>query len=151
MAFYFRHYEDDFEPDDEDLIQQELNRVQQSNSSPQFLGGESKDDLYDFSTNNLGYWLAGAYEGHIDQGWWRVWKEGFLCVLNWVQTLAMQKMTTNPFHHVLNLKENPLDKNFWQQQKLLCLSILSYFYILVEACYTVHMEWFELSKFTWFS
>ena len=149
MDSYFRHYEDDFEPDDEDLIQQELNRVQQSNSSPQFLGGESKDDLYDFSTNNLGYWLVGAYGGHIDQGGWSVWKEGSLCGFNGVQTLAMQKMTTNPFHHVL--KENPLYKNFWQQLKLLCLSTMSYFYILVEACYTVHMEWFKLSKFTWFS
>lgn len=48
-------YEDDFEPDDEDLIQQELKRVQQSNNA-QFLDSNNKeDDIYDFSSNNLGY------------------------------------------------------------------------------------------------
>lgn len=51
----FRQYEDDFEPDDEDLIQQELKRVQQSNNA-QFLDSNNKeDDIYDFSSNNLGY------------------------------------------------------------------------------------------------
>ncbi|XP_062584687.1 serine/threonine-protein phosphatase 2A regulatory subunit B'' subunit beta-like isoform X1 [Saccostrea cucullata] len=52
------HYEDDFEPDDEELINQELKRVQQTNSA-QFLGGGDSgardEDIYDFSTDNLGY------------------------------------------------------------------------------------------------
>lgn len=55
LSLCFRQYEDDFEPDDEDLIQQELKRVQQSNNA-QFLDSNNKeDDIYDFSSNNLGY------------------------------------------------------------------------------------------------
>ncbi|XP_048745430.1 serine/threonine-protein phosphatase 2A regulatory subunit B'' subunit beta-like isoform X2 [Ostrea edulis] len=52
------HYEDDFEPDDEELINQELKRVQQSNSA-KYLGGNDSNgrdnDIYDFSTDNMGY------------------------------------------------------------------------------------------------
>lgn len=55
LSLCFRQYEDDFEPDDEDLIQQELKRVQQSNNA-QFLDSNNKeDDIYDFSSNNMGY------------------------------------------------------------------------------------------------
>lgn len=54
LSLCFRQYEDDFEPDDEDLIQQELKRVQQSNNA-QFLDSNKEDDIYDFSSNNLGY------------------------------------------------------------------------------------------------
>lgn len=55
LSLCFRQYEDDFEPDDEDLIQQELKRVQQTNNA-QFLDSNNKeDDIYDFSSNNLGY------------------------------------------------------------------------------------------------
>ena len=64
---FSRHYEDDFEPEDEEDNGAEENKSRvggQRVDSPAMRTrtniklGSSEDDIYDFSTDNLGYWRA---------------------------------------------------------------------------------------------
>ena len=51
------HYEDDFEPDDDDMVEEEIARLAdppQRKVTPR-LHPATNDDIYDFSSNSLGF------------------------------------------------------------------------------------------------
>ena len=51
------HYEDDFEPDDDDMVEEEIARLAdppQRKVTPR-LHPTTNDDIYDFSSNSLGF------------------------------------------------------------------------------------------------
>lgn len=48
-------YEDDFEPDDEEPISGRQDAALSDKSKKRQQGGNNEDDIYDFSTKDLGY------------------------------------------------------------------------------------------------
>ena len=52
---FYRHYEDDFEPDEDEIVNEEKKSSVADRVSQNSRALSEEDDIYDFSTDSLGY------------------------------------------------------------------------------------------------